>query len=187
MTGKEWEHIVAGWLRLSGGWDCRFEPKMQNGFRMDGGNPDFGVYFTGQLHLIECKEESESSMRLAKSTNSKGKLSGSGISPAQAAEMDRATSRGVRCWVAARLELPAATIRRLAQQHIEGKGGDVPDVVQRLVPWEEWRRRMTIAAGQRLRGVEADASIPAVELAGLGHPLRSAAELLRALDWSPPF
>jgi hypothetical protein len=178
LTGKEWERIVEAWLGAVGGWDCRFEPKVQNGYKMEGGTPDFGLYLGTDFHLIECKKETAASMTLAKNKNSDG----SGISPAQAAEMDRATSRGVRCWVAARLELSDVQRRKLAQQPIFGDGGDVPAAIQQLVPWALWRARMAAAEEARLRGGDVQASIPAVELAGLGYPLRSAAELRRALE-----
>ena len=178
LTGKEWEHVIGAWLATVGGWDCRFEPKVQNGYKMKGGTPDFGLYLGTTFHLIECKEETAASMTLAKNKNSDG----SGISPAQAAEMDRATSRGVRCWVAAHLELPESTRRKAAQQQLVGTGGDIPAVIRRLVPWALWRARMAAAEEARLRGGDVQASIPAVELAGLGHPLRSAVELRRALE-----
>ena len=178
MTGKEWERTVEAWRAAVGGWDCRFEPKVQNGYKMEGGTPDFGVYRGGAFHLIECKKETAASMTLAKNKNSDG----SGISPAQAAEMDRATSRGVRCWVAARLELSEVQRRKLAQQPIYGGSGDVPAAIQRLIPWALWRARMAAAEEARLRGDKVDASIPAAELAAMGWPIRSAAEFRRALE-----
>lgn len=177
MTGKEWEHTVEAMLEAVGGWDCRYEPKVQNGHKMDGGTPDFGLYLGTAFHLVECKKETAASMTLAKNKNSDG----SGISPAQAAEMDRATSRGVRCWVAARLELSDVQRRKLAQQPIFGGGGDVPAAIQRLVPWPLWRARMVAAEEARRTGGDVVASIPAVELAALGWPLRTAGELRAAL------
>jgi hypothetical protein len=95
--------------------------------------------------------------------------------------MDAATAAGARCWIAVRLEVPESTRRRAAQVALDGTGGDMPAVIRRLVPWGLWRARMVAAEEARRTGGDVVASIPAVELAGLGWPLRTAGELRAAL------
>ena len=183
MTGKEWEHVIEAWLATVGGWDCRFEPKVQNGYKMKGGTPDFGLYLGATFHLIECKESTGSSIDLGRLVKpEQGKKPPEGVTWMQAATMTAAEAAGVRCWVAVHLELPEATRRKAAQQQLVGTSGDLPAVIRCLVPWTLWRARMAAAEEARLRGGDVQASIPAVELAGLGHPLRSAVELRRALE-----
>ena len=181
MTGKEWEHAIEAMLRaVPGAWPCRYEPKMQAGYRVDGGTPDFGIWVAPTYHLIECKLSSKGWMPLAKTE--KG---GDGVSPAQAETMDAAERAGIRCWVAARLELSEAQYRKLSQQTITGVGGDVPRAVQQLVPWSVWGDWMRRAEGQRLRGEPVQASIPAADLVRLGYPLRHVGELVVALRSDP--
>jgi hypothetical protein len=151
------------------------------------GKPDFCLMIAGCLHWIECKQQTGSGAvigRLVATKDATGtdKGTGAGVEPDQAAWMDAATKAGATCWVAIRLEVNAATLRKAAQQPLIGAGGDLPAVVCRLVPWPEWRARMAAAEDCRRRGQEPQASIPAAELALMGWPLRSAGELLKALE-----
>ena len=177
--GKGWELRMDHWLdelaAVTGGalWWHANEPKMRGPIRVDGGIPDRSVAFRGH-HLIECKHSSGTAARLGRLVAT-DKAEPSGISPAQAEQMDGATRAGVRCWIAVRLELPAATAKKLGNPAFF-VGGDVPAVICRLIPWPVWRARMAAADAQ---------SIPAVELADLGWPLRSAGELRRALTSDP--
>jgi hypothetical protein len=193
MTGKGLESLLESMLsdceRLTGNrlaWH-RHEPKMAGKIRVSGGLPDYEAVFDGRTHLIECKHESGSAAALGRLTAAKDatgddKWTGTGVKPDQAREMDRHERAGVRCWILIRLEVNAATLKRAAQQPLMGAGGDLPAVVCRLVPWPEWRARMAAAEDCRRRGQEPQASIPAAELALMGHPLRSAGELLKALE-----
>ena len=183
MTGKEWEDIVRAMAEALP-QSCVFanEPKTRNGYRVEGGTPDLTIIWRGVCHLIECKEASDSSIDLGRLVKpAKGKPP-AGVTWMQAATMTAAEAAGARCWVAVHLELPEATRRKAAQQQLVGTGGDLPAVIRRLVPWALWRARMAAAEEARLRGGDVMASIPAVELAELGFPLRTAVELRRALE-----
>ena len=180
--GKGWEREVEALMRsVIGGYVHRHEPRMAGKIRVAGGVPDFEIILDGRAHLVECKHESGPSMDLGRLVGLDREC-GSGIKPSQAREMDAATAAGARCWVAASLELPTTTRRKGAQVRLDGTGGDMPAVVRQLVLWALWRARMAAAEEARLTGAKVEASIPAVELAGLGHPLRTAAELRRALE-----
>lgn len=183
MTGKEWEDIVRAMAEALPK-SCVFpnEPKMRNGYRVEGGTPDLTVLWSGRCHLVECKVSAGSSVPLGRLGKPESGKPPPGVTWMQAATMSAAEAAGGRCWVAVCLELPEATQRRLAQQQLVGGGGDMPAVVRRLVPWTLWRARMEAAEQARRTGGDVDASIPAVELAELGFPLRSAAELRRALE-----
>jgi len=178
--GKGWEREVSAWLGACGGWMHRHEPRMAGKIRVSGGVPDFEIVLNGRAHLVECKHESGPSMDLGRLLGLDREC-GSGIKPSQAREMDAATKAGARCWVAASLDLPTTTRRKATQQRLIGTGGDLPAVIRQLVPWALWRARMAAAEEARLRGGDVQASIPAVELVGLGWPIRTAVELRAAL------
>ena len=187
LTGKGWESqmelLLSQCERLTGGrlaWH-RHEPKMAGKIRVSGGLPDYEAVFDGAVHLIECKHESGSAANIGRLEGT-DRDCGAGVKPSQAREMDRHERAGVCCWVAVRLEVNAATLRKAAQGRVLGTGGDLPAVVCRLVPWPEWRALMAAAEDRRRRGQEPQASIPAAELAVMGWPLRSAGELLKALE-----
>jgi hypothetical protein len=190
MTGTDWETHLKRMLEeartASGLYWLRHEPALRGRIRVSGGPADFGVVLNGTPHHIEAKLESGSTMDVGR-LEGIDRECGSGVKPSQAKDMDAATKAGVRCWIAARLELPAATQRKLAQQKLVGAGGDVPACVQRLIPWDLWRMRMEAAEVARRDGGDVVASIPAAELAELGWPLRSAAELLAALQDELPW
>ena len=178
--GKGWERDVEAMLRAVGGYTHRHEPKMAGRRRVAGGAPDYEIVLFGCPHFIECKHESDSSMDLGRLVG-KDDEAGAGVKPSQAREMDAATAAGARCWIAVRLEVPESTRRRAAQMALYGEGRDMPATIRRLVSWTLWRARMVAAEEARRTGGDVVASIPAVELAGLGWPLRSAAELRAAL------
>jgi hypothetical protein len=153
---------------------------MAGKIRVSGGLPDYEAVYSGAPHLIECKHESGSAADLGRLEGT-DRDCGAGVKPSQAREMDRHERAGVRCWIAVQLEVSATTLRKAAQQSILGTGGDMPAVVCRLIPWPVWRAKMAAAEDCRRRGVEPDASIPAADLAGMGWPIRNAAELLAAI------
>ena len=179
--GKGWEREVEALMRaVPDGYTHRHEPKMAGRRRIAGGAPDYEIVLGGRAHFIECKHESDSSVDLGRLAG-KDDEAGAGVKPSQAREMDAATAAGARCWIAVRLEVPEATRRKAAQVALDGTGGDMPAVIRRLVPWTLWRARMVAAEEARRTGGDVAASIPAVELAGLGYPLRTAGELRAAL------
>ena len=183
MTGKEWEDAVRAMAETLP-HACVFanEPKMRAGYRVEGGTPDLTLIWRSICHLVECKESSGSSIdlgRLAKPE--RGKKPPPGVTWMQAATMTAAEQAGALCWVAVHLEVAESTRRRAAQVALDGTGGDMPAVIRRLVPWTLWRARMVAAEEARRTGGDVAASIPAVELAGLGYPLRTAGELRAAL------
>ena len=183
MTGKEWEDSVRAMAEALP-QSCVFanEPKMRAGYRVEGGTPDLTVLWSGRCHLVECKLAAGSSVPLGRLVKPESGKPPPGVTWMQAATMTAAEAAGARCWVAVCLELPDATIRRLAQQQLAGGGGDVPAVVRRLVPWSIWRPLMELAEAARLRGGDVEASIPASELAAMGWPIRTTVELRRALE-----
>jgi len=155
------------------------------GGKSETGMPDFGIMYEG-THFIECKHESGAGMvlgRLAATKDAGGedKWTGTGVKPMQAAWMDAATKAGATCWIAARLEVNAATLRKAAQVRLDGTVADMPPVIARLIPWPAWRALMAAAEDCRRRGIDPDASIPAADLAGMGWPIRNAAELMVAI------
>ena len=184
--GKGWEREVEALMRsVPGGYVHRHEPKMAGKIRVAGGVPDFEIILLGCAHLVECKHSSGSSAQLGRLVDTEKDCPPEGISPKQAREMDAATAAGARCWIAVRLEVSESTRRKAAQVALDGTGGDMPAVIRRLVPWTLWRARMEAAEDARRTGGDVQASIPAVELAGLGYPLRTAGELRAALVDNP--
>ena len=184
MTGKEWEDAVRAMAETLP-HVCVFanEPKTRAGYRVEGGTPDMTLIWRGACHLVECKESTGSSIDLGRLVKpERGKKPPPGVTWMQAATMTAAEQAGAVCWVAVHLEVPESTRRKAAQVRLDGTGGDLPAVIRQLVPWALWRARMAAAEEARLRGGDVQASIPAVELAGLGYPLRTAAELRDALE-----
>jgi len=183
VTGKEWEDAVRAMAEALP-HACVFanEPKTRNGYRVEGGTPDMTLIWRGICHLVECKEASGSSIKLGRlAAPPDGKKPPPGVTWMQAEMMNSAEQAGALCWVAVQLEVSESTRRRAAQVALDGTGGDMPAVIRRLVPWGLWRARMAAAEEARRTGGDVVASIPAVELAGMGWPLRTAGELRAAL------
>jgi len=138
--GKGLEGLCEAWLRGTGACWFRNEPKMQGGYRVAGGTPDYTALKGGVLHLIECKDGSGASLRLGCLEAPAGeKKPPAGISPAQAEMLDACEREGGRGWVLARLSGPAGEVTA-------------------LIPWTKWRG--WLAAGLR--------SVPLVWLAAAG-------------------
>ena len=111
----------------------RNEPKMQAGHRVAGGTPDYTALVGGVAHLIESKSGSGTSLPLGRLEETGEKLP-AGITPAQAAMLDRWEAAGGRGWIVA--SLPGPVILGVAAP---------PHVA--LIPWQEWRG--WLAAGLR--------------------------------------
>lgn len=181
-TGKGWElwveHALSQ-LPPQTMWH-RNEPPMRNGFPQPSGIPDYIVIIGGQAHYIECKAHTGTAAPLG--TLDVEAANAPGIEGRQAAKMDRLTAADARCWVAASVCLPSTT-----QQALHGSLAR-PSIIRRLIPWPTWRALLAASEATLERPVEAGkkarrqgASIPWAELAKLGHPLNSAADLLKAL------
>ena len=202
LTPKGWElcfgadsRSAKGWLATlaltTGGrlhwWQMVTVPNRWGG-KTEGGAPDFGLHLDGTTHWTECKNYENATaaeigrLTAAKDASGNDKNIGTGVKPDQAEWMDLATKSGATCWIAVQLEVSAATLRKSAQQRLDGSGGDLPRVIRRLIPWPAWRALMAAAEDCRRRGEVPDASIPAADLAAMGWPCRSAAELLVALQ-----
>ena len=167
--GKGWERELVAMLRaVPGGYVHRHEPKMAGKIRVSGGLPDFEIILHGRVHLVEAKAETGTAASLGRLVGI-DRDCGTGVKPSQAAEMDAATRAGASCWIAVRLEVPAAGKRKA-------------DVVQALVPWHVWRGRMEHAEQERIHGRDPKASIPAAVLWTAGRPLRTVADLVAALE-----
>jgi len=197
MTGKGWESCFGADSKAHRGylptlalttrgqlhWWQNVVTVNRYGGKSETGMPDFGILLDGRLHFVECKHDSgPSAMGLGRLTKPDGdKLPDHGVAPKQAIWMDLATAAGARCWIAARLEVGAATRAKSAQGRLGAPSAPLPPVLCRLVPWPTWRALMAAAEDARRRGEVPDASIPAAALATMGHPLGSAADLLTAL------
>lgn len=118
--------VTAAWFRN--------EPKMQGKIRVAGGTPDYTALVGGVAHLIECKSGSKTSLPLGYLTTPESGSVGAGITPAQAAMLDRWEAAGGRGWIVA--SLPGPVILGVAAP---------PHVA--LIPWQEWRG--WLAAGLR--------------------------------------
>jgi len=95
--GKGLEGLCEAWLRGTGACWFRNEPKMQGGYRVAGGTPDYTALKGGVLHLIECKDGSGASLRLGCLEAPAGeKKPPAGISPAQAEMLDACEREGGR-------------------------------------------------------------------------------------------
>jgi hypothetical protein len=160
---------------------------MRAGRRVTSGAPDIHAIYQGAPHYIECKmfatgNKAPLGLLVRKvGADGKEKDDGGSVSPENAAVMDQLTAAGGRCWIACMVVMSEAAQRKAAQVTLDGTGGDVPAVIRRLVPWGLWRARMAAAEEARRTGGDVQASIPAVELAGMGWPLRTAGELRAAL------
>lgn len=213
MTGIGWQCKIGnksakypGWLpqlaklcptRL---WWWRNEPETRNGVRLSSGLPDYGCTLDGRPILIECKHTSNKAAvsvgRLVKNPNREAPEEG--VSWIQAENMDAATLAGWTCFIAVRLEVNESTRQKAAQATLDGKGGDLPTVILRLIPWQDWRRwmqraedarremevwRARVKNGEKVsdKAPEIHASIPALTLAEMGFPCRNAWELGAAL------
>jgi hypothetical protein len=201
MTGKGWEACFGADSKAHRGylptlalttrgalhWWQNIVTVNKYGGKSETGMPDFGIVLDGGLHFVECKHDSTASgmmlgrLEASKDAGGEDKLTGTGVKPLQAAWMDAATTAGGTCWIAARLEVSTATLRKAAQMRLDGSGADLPPIITRLIPWPTWRALMAAAEDARRRGEVPDASIPAADLAGMGWPCRNAGELLKAL------
>ena len=120
--------------------------------------------------------------------------------------MDRLTAAGAPCFVAAVLAVPAKP-RKTRKDGSVADPGQAAATIARIVPWPDWRALMALAEDQRAAVAQwqrdsgramvahgpdcplppkptVDASIPAADLAAMGWPCRTAAELLAALRGS---
>ena len=187
-TGQQWEREIG--RLLDGIHGCAWlpiPPAMRAGRRVTSGAPDIHAIYQGAPHYIECKmfatgNKAPLGLLVRKvGADGKEKDDGGSVSPENAAVMDQLTAAGGRCWIACMVVMSEAAQRKAAQVTLDGTGGDVPAVIRRLVPWGLWRARMAAAEEARRTGGDVQASIPAVELAGMGWPLRTAGELRAAL------
>lgn len=178
ITPTEWETTIERWLKALPLASFRNEPKMQGGYRVDGGTPDYTALLAGHAHLIECKLETSTAFTLGQLTapttisleTGKKTKEKHGISSSQAESLTTWERNGGHGWIAARLEVPAKAPRG-KQASMLDKGREA-QVIQRLVPWADWRRLL-------LNGTR---SVPYEEFAQLGYPLNSATDLLTALQ-----
>jgi len=170
MTGKQWETVLETWLKaLPVAW-FRNEPKMAGKIRISGGTPDYAALLGGKAHLIECKLETSTAFTLGNlAPPVSGAAEGSGITSKQANTLTDWERHGGYGWVAARLEVPAAAPKKQGSLLIAPRK---EQVIQRLVPWADWRR--LLLGGTR--------SVPYAEFEMLGLPLRGPDDLLRALQ-----
>ena len=178
MTGTEWEHQIERWLKALPLASFRNEPKVQGGYKMAGGTPDYTALLAGRCHLIECKLETSTAFVLGQLTapvtvsaaTGKETKEKHGISSEQSATLTRWESHGGYGWIAARLEVSALAPRgKQAKLLDEGRKAQV---IQRIVPWRVWRKMLE----------EGKCSVPYLEFAGLGYPLNSAQELIAAIS-----
>jgi hypothetical protein len=171
VTGKQWETVLEGWLKaLPVAW-FRNEPKMQGRIKVSGGTPDYTALLAAKAHLIECKLETSTAFTLGNlAPPVSGAAEGSGITSKQANTLTDWERHGGHGWIAARLEVPALAPRGKQAKLLDA--GRKEQVIQRLVPWADWRR--LLLGGTR--------SVPYAEFEMLGLPLRSPDDLLRALQ-----
>lgn len=183
ITPNEWETTVERWLKALPLASFRNEPKMQGGYRVDGGTPDYTALLAGQAHLIECKLETSTAFTLGQLTapttisekTGKETKEKHGISSTQAESLTNWERHDGHGWIAARLEVPAKAPRIDKKGEVTDPGREA-QMIQRLVPWSDWRRLL-------LNGTR---SVPFAEFAMLGYPLRDAAYLLNALATCAP-
>ena len=183
-TDKEWENAVKGWMEAAGlGIVQRNEPPFQcvKGRwipqKAGSGWPDFAIVTgAGSPSIyVECKLTSEARIRL-------GGDDTAGVSDGQAARMDALTIIGHRCWIALRWEPPEKVREKSRQGALDGARAELGYAVQLLIPWQRWGFLRAAAVPARAKGAKVEASIAAEHLDGLGHPLRNAADLRRALE-----
>ena len=178
ITPNEWETTVERWLKALPLASFRNEPKMQGRIKVKGGTPDYTALLAGKAHLIECKLETSTAFDLGQLTapttisaeTGKKTKEKHGISSAQADTLTAWERHGGCGWVAARLEVPALAPRGKQASLLDA--GRKEQVIQRLVPWTDWRR--LLLGGTR--------SVPFAEFEMLGLPLRGPDDLLRALQ-----
>ena len=175
-------------------------PPIRGGQRAESGLSDREVLWGGRAYMLEIKEETGTSAALGCLTKPlDGKRPTHGITWQQAVEFDLHTVAVVPCFVAVALSVPAKPPTKAG-----GPGsGREAQTIRRIIPWAAWRALMVRAEDQReslarwqiesgrlmLRNgptcpipprPEVDASIPAADLAAMGHPLETAADLLAA-------
>ena len=210
LTGKGWEGQFDRWLdeivasTPGFAWHCH-EPKMRGPIRVSGGLPDREIILKGRAYFFECKEESGTSLTVGRAIG-RDDEAGNGIKPTQYREMDRLTAAGAQCFVAVLLDVPAAKERK--QARLLGPPARKAEQIRRLIRWEDYRpaidrreagiaalAQWRVVAGRLMvaRGANCElppkpvvvASIPAADLATMGHPIRNAAELLAAIRGNP--
>jgi hypothetical protein len=148
---------------------------MRGKIRLPSGLADYEVMYSGKGSYIECKLETGASLSLGAIDSAiRDDEVGAGVKPSQAREFDRFLKSGGHGWIAARLEVPAKAPRGKQASMLDN--GREAQVIQRLVPWADWRR--LLLGGTR--------SVPFTEFAMLGYPLNSAADLLNALQSCHP-
>ena len=179
-------------------------PPIRGGTRGESGLPDREVVWHGRAYMLEVKEETGTSAALGcLSRPDDGKRPAHGVTWQQAEEMDRATLAGVPCFVVMVLTVPAKAAKRRKDGTVSDSG-QTAATIARIVPWPAWRALMQTAEDQRAAVAQwqrdsgramvahgptcplppkptVDASIPAADLATMGHPCRNATELLKAL------
>ena len=180
----------------------QLHPPIRGGVRAKSGLPDRAAYHNGQAFMFEVKEKNGTSIEVGLLTGENTDCGG-GIRPGQTTKMDLMTDAGVRCFVVAVLIVAAKAAKRR-------KDGTVSDpgypgaTIARIIPWATWRALMQAAEDQRQAlarwQIESgrlmvrnghtcalppkptvDASISAADLAEMGSPCRTAAELLAAI------
>jgi hypothetical protein len=170
MTGTQWETVLEGWLKALPLASFRNEPKMQGRIKVSGGTPDYTALLAGKCHLIECKKEGAVSFDLGNLVPpASGANEGNGVTSKQSNALTKWERHGGYGWVAARLEVPAAAPKKQGSLLIAPRK---EQVIQRLVPWADWRRLL-------LGGTK---SVPYNEFAELGLPLRGPDDLMKALQ-----
>jgi hypothetical protein len=169
MTGTQWETVLEGWLKALPLASFRNEPKMAGKIKVAGGTPDYTALLAGKCHLIECKKEGAVSFDLGNLVPpASGAKEGNGVTSKQSNALTKWELHGGHGWIAARLEVPAATPKKQGSLLTVARK---EHVIQRLVPWADWRRLL-------LGGTK---SVPYNEFAELGLPLRGPDDLMAAL------
>ena len=200
------DRLLNGCVAIERGRFCwhQHHPPIRGGERAESGLPDREVIWNGRAYLLEVKEESGTSCSLGRLIKlPKGVKPDHGVTWQQAEEMDAHTAAGSPCYVVAILEVPAKAPKRRKDGTISDPGRRAATIA-RIIPWPTWRALMAhaeeqrreveqwqVAAGRLMVAYGPDcalppkpeviASIPAATLATMGHPLASAADLLKAL------
>lgn len=176
ITPTEWETQCARWFQAleasTGGLlsHHRHSPPMRGKIRLPSGLADYEVMYDGRGSYIECKLETGASLSLGAIDSAvKDDEVGAGVKPSQAREFDKFLKAKGYGWIAARLEVPAKAPRGKQASMLDN--GREAQIIQRLVPWSDWRRLL-------LNGTR---SVPYAEFAMLGYPMNSAQDLLTAL------
>ena len=179
-------------------------PPIRGGQRAESGLSDREVLWNGRAYMLEVKEETGTSAALGCLTKPlDGKRPTHGLTWQQAGELDLHTAAGVPCYVVMILTVPARAPKRRKDGTISDPGC-LAATIARIIPWAAWRALMVRAEDQRLALARwqidsgllmvrngpacelppkptVDASISAADLATMGHPCRTTAELLAVI------